>query len=369
MLLLKSLRRRKLDEECINRIDKALQKRKKSKTKYLFQPLEEFQYLQFKRNLTNKLNCNTVNIQPLLSNLDEFYFNTKLIYNCEIITHNKISGKENENQLVPEILHLIEKKQLKNISPSILLNAYLSILLSPNSSISYIFVKDFYIKNFDELADENKINTIFYLINYCNQALRSKQSFKLKEMFSLYEFSLKNGLLIKENIIDSASFKNIVTISTALSKHDWAFDFISKNKRYLKTKDSENVIKLSLARVYQSKGEDEKVIELVQDIVFQDVFDNIVVRTMMVKSYFSLNEWHTLDFYFESFQRFIKRNKGISPEMKLALTNMISVTRKLVKAKTVNGHSKNGLEELLHNTKPLFMSSWLQNKISQLKVQ
>jgi len=367
MLLLKSLRRRKLDEECISRIDKELQKRKKSKTRYLFQPLEQFQYLQFKRNLTNKLNCNTVNIEPLLSNLDEFYFNAKLIYNCEIVTHNKISGKENENQLVPEILRIIEKNQLKSTSQSILLNAYLFNLLSTKTNVEYDFVKDFYFRNFENFIDESKINGLYYFINYwtIGKGQSDKQK-RLEEMFDLYDFALEKDLLIEDKIIESSNFKNIVTISTALNKHDWAFNFINENKKYLKIKDAENVIKLSLARVHQSKGEDEKVIKLVQDVIFQDVFDNIVVRTIMVKSYFSLNEWHTLDFYFESFQKFIKRNKAISSEQKLALSNMISLTKRLVKAKTGKAYSKKSLQELLQNTKPLFMSSWLENKINQL---
>lgn len=367
MLLLKSLRRRKLDEECINRIDKELQKQNKSKTKHSEQPLEQFRYLQFKRNLTNKLNSNTVNIEPLLGKLDEYYFYTKLLYNCEIVTQKKISGKKNENILIPEILKLAEANQLKNEPSSILLNAYLFKLLSTSGEIEYDFVKEFYFKNFENLFYEDQKYALHYLINHCNQTLRAKQSNKLEEMFHLYEFALKKEILIEDNTIDSANFKNIVTISTAINKYEWAFNFINKYKKYLKTKDADSVIKLSLARVHQSKGEDEKVIELAQDIVFQDVFDNIVVRTMMVKSYFTLNEWHTLDFYFDSFQKFIKRNKGISLEMKLSLTNMISVTKKLVKAKTTSSHSKSSLEELLQNTKPLFMSSWLQAKINQLK--
>jgi len=368
MLLLKSLRRRKLDDECISIIDKELQKQSKSKIKRRGQPLEQFQYLHFKRNLTNKLNGKTVGIEPLLGNLDQYYFHTKLLYNCEIVTHNKISGKENENLLIPEISQIIEKRKIENTSPSVLLNVYLSDLLRANGKIEYDFVKAFYFKNFESFCNEDKTNAVLYLINYCNQALRSKQSAKLAEMFSLYDFASSKNLLIEDNTIESSNFKNIVTISTALNKHEWAFDFINKNRKYLKTNDADNVIKLSLARVYQSKGEDGRVIKLIQNIVFQDVFDNIVVRTMMVKSYFSLKEWHTLDFYFESFQKFVKRNKTISVDMKLALSNMISVSRKLVKANTTDSYSKKNLEELIQNTKPLFMSSWLHSKINQLKI-
>ena len=368
MLLLKSLRRRKLDDECINIIDKELQKQSKSKIKRKEQPLEQFQYLHFKRNLTNKLNCNTVSIEPLLHKLDEYYFHTKLLYNNEIITHNKISGKENENHLVSEILQLIENKESKKTSPSILLNTYLFHLLSGNEGTTYDFVKDYYFINFEKLIEEDKSNAIFYLINYWTiGAGCSEKNKKLDEMFNIYDFAIKKELLIEDKTMDSTTFKNIITISTALNKNDWAFIFINENKKYLKIKDAPNVVKLSFARVEHSKENYEKVIELTKDIVFQDVFDNISVRTIMVTSYFSLKEWHTLDFYFESFQKFIKRNKAISEETKLGLNNMISIIKKLVKAKTDNSYSKIYLEKLLENTKPLFMSSWLKSRINQLK--
>jgi len=286
MLLLKSLRRRKLDEECINRIDKELQKQNKSKAKYLTQPLEKFHYLQFKRNLTNKLNCNTVNIEPLLSNLDEFYFNAKLIYNCEIVTHNKITGKENENVLVPEITHLIEKDEIENTTPSIMLNAYLIKLLSTEEEIEYNFVRDFYFENFENLIEEDKFNAMTYLINHKYLSPGSMNNKTLEEIFELFKFSIDKGILVEDKTMNSANFKNIVSTSTALNKYDWAFNFINEYKKYLKDNEKNNVVNLCLAKVHQSKGEDEKVIELVQDIVFQDVFDNIVVRTMIVKSYF-----------------------------------------------------------------------------------
>jgi len=368
MLLLRSLRRRKLDDECINLVDKELQKQNKSEVKYLEQPLEQFQYLHFKRNLTNKLNCNTVKIEALLTKLDEYYFHTKLLYNCEIITHNKISGEESNNILASEILKLIEENEIKEVSPSILLNSYLIKLLSNNEDIEYEFVKDFYFENFESFNKKDKAHAIVYLVNYCNQALRSKQADKLTEIFTLYEFALIKGILIIDKTINSTIFKNIVTISTALNKHEWAFNFIHQNKKYLKVNEKDNVVKLCLAKVHQIKDENDAVIELIQDIVFQDVYDNIVVRTMMIKSYFALNEWHTLDFYFESFQKFVKRNKVISTDMKLALSNMISLTKKLVKAKTTKSYSKTKLNESLKNTKPIFMTSWLQGKINELKI-
>jgi len=365
MLLLKSLRRRKMDEECINLIDKEITKLDKSKEKYLDQDLERFQYNHFKRKLSNKMSTEAGLEHVILNDLDAYYFNVKLIYNCALITLEKVFYRDIDNLMIPEIIDKIEKGSLKKMSPSIQLNLYFLKLVGDESGANYEMIKHYYFENFEELNKEDKINAIIYLINYCNHENRFNQSTKLKEILFLYRFALDKNILIEDNTIASDNFKNIVTVGLALKEHHWVSQFIQKYSSNLKTSEKDNTYRLCKAKVYQSQGQNGKVIELLQNVEFQDLFDNITVRNMLLKSYYELKEWHTLDFFFDSFTKFVKRNKAISEHMKLGLSNMISFAKYLVKAQNSKKYTKVDLKLKFEESKPLFMNKWLLQKIDE----
>jgi len=366
MLLLKSLSRRKMDDECVSLIDKEIALIDKSKEKYLDQDLERFQYNHFKRKLSNKMSTEAGLEHTILNDLDAYYFNVKLIYNCALVTLEKVFFRDIDNLMIPEIIDKLEKGDLKKVTPSIQLNLYFLKLMSDEDNINYDEVKKYYFDNYEHLNQEDKINSIIYLTNYCNHENRFNHSTKLKEMLLLYKFAIEKNVFIEDNTMASIYFKNIVTVGLAVKEFDWVEQFIDQHKKYLKTKEKENTVKLCRAKVYQSKGENSKVIELIQFVEFQDLMDNIIVRTMLLKSYYELKEWHTLDFFFESFAKYVKRNKAMSENMKLTLSNMLSFTRHLVKVQGTKQYTKDDLEVKFENSKPLFMNKWLLQKIDEL---
>jgi len=366
MLLLKSLSRRKMDDECVNLIDKEIAQIDKSKEKYLDQDLERFQYNHFKHKLSNQMATNEGLEDVIMNDLDGYYFNVKLIYNCVLLTRKKVFVKDIDNLMIPEIISKLENGELKKNNPSIQLNYYFLKMMSDDDNINYDEVKNYYFEHYNNLNQEDKINSIIYLANYCNHENRFNHSTKLKEMLLLYKFAIEKNVLIEDNTIASNQFKNIVTVGLAMKEHDWVEQFINKHKKYLKTNEKENTVKLCQAKVYQSKGENSKVIELIQHVEFQDLMDNLTVRNMLLKSYYELSEWHTLDFFFESFSKYVKRNKAMSESMKIGLNNMISFAKYLVKARTTKKYTKNDLETKFENSKPLFMNKWLLQKIDEL---
>jgi len=365
MLLLKSLRRRKMDEVCVNLIDKEIVKIDKSKEKYLDQDLERFQYNHFKRKLSNKLTTEKGLEHIILNDLDAYYFNVKLIYNCVLVTLEKVFYRDINNLMIPEIIDKIEKGNLKKLSPSIQLNLHLLKLMSEESDTNYEETKNYYFKHFNDLNQEDKINAIIYFVNYCNHENRFNHSTKLKEILSLYKFALEKDILIEDNTMASQNFKNIVTVGAALKEHKWVAQFIQKYSPYLKSNEKDNTVTLCKAKVYQSQGENDKVIELLQFIEFQDFMDNVVTRTMLLKSYYELKEWHTLDFFFDSFGKFVKRHKAMSQQMKLVLNNMITFSKFLVKAQHSSQYTKRDLELKFEKSKPLLMNKWLLQKIDE----
>ncbi len=366
MLLLKSLRRRKMDEACVHLIDKEITKIDKAKAKYLDQDLERFQYNHFKHKLSNKIANNEGLEHEIMNDLDAYYFNIKLIYNCVLLTREKIFFKDIDNLMIPEIIKKLENDELKKVSPSIQLNYYFLKLMSEENESNYEEVKQYYFEQYEHLNEEDKINGIIYLTNYCNRENRFNHSTKLKEMLLLYKFSIEKDILVEDNTINTNQFKNIVTVGLAMNEDDWVTNFIETHQQYLKENDKENTVTLCQAKVFQSQGNNNKVIELLQNIEFQDLFDNITMRNMLLKSYYELQEWHTLDFFFESYAKFVKRNKAMSEHIKLGLSNMISYTKYLVKAQNLNKYNKQEIELKYENSKPLFLNKWLIQKIDEL---
>jgi len=365
MLLLKSLRRRKMDEECVNLIDKEIAKLDKSNEKYLDQDLERFQYNHFKHKMANKIVDNEGLEHEMMNDLDAYYFNVKLIYNCVQLTREKIFFKDIDNMMIPEIVEKLEKKELKKVNPSIMLNYYFLKLMSEENESNYEDVKKYYFEYYKNLNEEDKINGVIYLTNYCNRENRFNHSTKLKEMMVLYKFSIEKKILVEDNTINTNQFKNIVTVGLAMKEDDWVTNFIESHQQYLKDNDKKNTVTLCEAKVFQSQGENSKVIELLQHVEFQDFMDNVITRTMLLKSYYELKEWHTLDFFFESFSKFVKRNKAMSKHMKIALSNMIAFSKFLVKAKHSNQYTKKDIELKFEDSKPLLMNKWLLQKIDE----
>jgi len=206
---------------------------------------------------------------------------------------------------------------------------------------------------------------LIYLNNFCLLKNNKVDRKFLEESYDLYCFGLENELLLENGEMYPIDFKNIVIIGTGLKKYGWVHAFIQKHAVLLPPEIRENIVLICKAQLAKSKGNLGEVIDLLQDFEFNNVYDNLTSRSLLMRCYYELGEMHTLTFFIESFTKFVNRNKSLSGEVKLAVLNMIKFTKFLCNAK-YQKESKEKLKTKLDNLSPIYAKKWLLKQIEEL---
>src|SRR5690606_2223412 len=107
------------------------------------------------------------------------------------------------------------------------------------------------------------------------------------------------------------SFKNIVTNGLRLSEFDWVEKFIHDYSSRLDEKHRENAVTFNLAQLFFYKKDYPKVISHLSQVEYEDITYNLNSKTLLMASYFELDELEALNSLLDTFRVYLNRNKKI----------------------------------------------------------
>jgi hypothetical protein len=307
------------------------------------------------------------NIESIALNLDRFYLAEKLRYYCTVLNHQHLAALNYQILFIEEIIEHVEKHDYSDVPPIVL---YYQILLTykyPENKAHYDRLKQL-IEDHIHLFPESEAKEIIdAALNYGIKRMNAGEEEYVREVFNLYNKSLENKLLMIRGQITPWSFKNVITIALRLREFDWVESFIHDYSQLLDERYRDNAITFNLAQLYFYRKEYQKVIQQLNQVEYDDMTYNLNSKTLLMASYYELDEIEALGSLLDTFRVYLNRNKELPATRRKHYLNTISIVRKL--SRITNGDSKQ-IEKLtteVETTQGVVSKNWILEKLAALK--
>lgn len=286
--------------------------------------------------------------------------NRQLSYNFRYDFSEDIEFTEN-------LIKYIKQKSFK--SEPILLIYY-------NMLMTYISENDFYFNEFRNLVNKHfelfnrkeKRNFHLAMESYClrkstkGSVTYTKKNFEVhKEMLhhNTYSYDQSNNIL-------PLVFKNFVKVGIMVKEFDWTTKFIEEYKNKLTSGYDDNIYCFSYSYLYFKKGDYDKSLEYLSKVNYEDVYDKLNVKALLIQLYYEMNFGEELLSQIDTFKHFLLNDKKIDIEIKRIYSKFIYFVNKLIKLNEdfQNRYDIVSVKKELENS-VIYDKDWLLEKIEE----
>lgn len=309
---------------------------------------------------------------------DKYYFSAKLRILCEILNREKILNAQYAKPVENEILDIIRKhKKLFLDVPAI--HCYYEIyqLLQTADDPEQLDQALNTLNRHQKSFTDSELKSMYaYLSNYCIQEVNKGNATFTPILFDMQKLLLQNKILLEDGVLSHISYRNIVAIAIKLNAYGWAEKFIEDYKSNIAERHQDNAYNLSKANLFYAQGEYQETVYLLNQVEFTDVYYASTAKYTLLKAYYALKEFETLDYFVSSFQLYLKRNKEISVNFKKSSENFLKLFKKLLLiVKQVDYREKEKLEkkksqlvEAINTEKTLANKAWLLQELTKVEL-
>ncbi len=308
------------------------------------------------------------NVEDIAKNIDLFYFSEKLRIVCEVLSRQNLASYDYKISLIDEIVNYVHSPDFEAVPPVLVYYQIYLLYTEPENEEHYhklMTLLDEYSVFFPEeiVKDELYMSAQNYCIKKINQG---NQKF-LKELFFLYQTLLKKEIIIANGEISPWYFRNIVVVALRLGEYLWTEDFIIKYQDFLEEDFRLNTVTYNLAQLYFYQKKYEKVIEQLQNVEYDDITYSLNSKTMLMATFYELDDIDPLFSLMESFRTYLNRQKSLPPSKVRDYLNLIRFTKRLVRLIPKDREAIHKLKEDVLKEKGAVNANWLLEKIAELE--
>ncbi len=306
------------------------------------------------------------NIEQIAENLDRFYLAEKLRYYCTILNHKHLAALDYKMLFIDDIIRHVEEHDYNDIPP---IQIYYQILLTykkPEDKKHYDQLKiliDKYISLFPEFEAKEILDAA---LNYSLKRMNAGETAYINETFELYKNFLESGILLVKGQITPWSFKNIVTTGLRLNEFDWIEKFIQNYSHKLDPKLRVNAITFNMAQFYFYKRDYTQVIRQLSQVEYDDMTYNLNSKTLLMASYYELDEIEALGSLLDTFRIYLSRNKELPQVRRKHYLNTISIVRRLSKIASGDKKEIDKLRKEVEGPQGVVSKNWILEKLALL---
>lgn len=203
--------------------------------------------------------------------------------------------------------------------------------------------------------------------NYCAFKINSGDAAFYQQMFGIYQKMLASGLLLEDGVLAEGNYKNVITSGLRTGAFAWVEQFINDYSGLLPVHLRDNARTFNLANLYSHQRQHQKVIELLQNVEYSDVMYALSSKIILIRTYYDLGEFLTLDSLLESFRIYIRRNQLISNNLKSEYLKFIHFVRQLTRLDLYDKAQLARLKQKVAAATSATPKKWLQEKIEALE--
>lgn len=305
------------------------------------------------------------NFSALHQSLDVYYIQEKLRHYFGALNFQRIRNVEIDVGISALMLDVVKDSVfLKTPSINIYYHAYL--LLEHTNENNFIQLRELLKNNYNQFLFSEIFDLYTLLQNICIQQINAGKSEYLNNLMDVYEDIMNVELFSQENNITPWFYKNIITAGLLTGKFDWISDFIEKHTVLLPENERENAYFYNLANLYFYKEEYSETIAILNQVTFTDVVYELDGRWLLIRAYYELDEFKSLDSLLSSFRLYLLRNKLITSSRKKQYLNLIRYVQKIIKMLPSEKNKIEKLKNKLSQEKNVPTKKWLLNKLSEM---
>ncbi len=307
-------------------------------------------------------------MQDALTNLTHYFSLERLFLGIDLINREAIFSEKNHFNPQQAAIDLPENNLICQLFQGI-------IALNKNQTeADFINLKELYLNNINQIREIYSKEIFFFLTNHAIRQLKFKEQLYTQLLFQLYELGLQRGLLLEKDKIEPGTFFNIVSASSKLKKFEWANQFIQTYQFHIAAPYSEETRQLSISYLNFNQGKYEAVIKLLSTRRFTNLFYQINVRTLLLRSYYKLFEQNVTYYPLliaqcESFIKLLQRNQKLQENKKHATLLFTKLLKVIVESKytgSYNREKKQQFLDIIHQSKGITLQGWLVEILDHL---
>ena len=370
-LLLYTYRVRKLDKPFLNTLklaEKQLDEQPRRDVTHAF-----YQYLleedRYRFMSERQEHLHQTNLQQVVDNLDKYYILNKMRYCAEIINNKNVVAINYKLFLYEEIMNHIRHNPLDYVPAAKVYYNIILTLTEPENKIHYTNLLDLLDEHHKLFSKEEIFDMYVYAKNYCIRKINHGDTEYIKELFELYKVMLRDKIILKDNQLSQFDYKNIVYLGLRSDQFEWVKNFIVKYNENLDISIRQNAFTFNMAYYYFFQKDYDEVLTLLRSVEFTDFYYHLDSKSLLLKTYYELEETEAFFSLVEAFKVYIKRNGLIPGYQKAGYNNMIKLTSRLFKWKLNPKNNPEEIVEEIENTKPVVDILWLRKKVEEVQLK
>jgi hypothetical protein len=300
--------------------------------------------------------------------LDCYYISRKLQHLCDVLGYSSSLDKSIELPQIPGLLEYLPGSHYMK-EPSV--QAYFltaQMLRQPDETSYYQAVRDYLNAHLHEFSEEEQNAFYTHLINYCIDA-RINKGFTgfFEELFSLYQTTIREGVLIEKGMMPINHFKNIITVGLKVRAFEWVEWFIETYTPLLPEAERDDALSFNLAKVAFEQKDYQRVITLLQEVEYRNLVYALGGKLILLRTYFEMGEYLPLDSLVDSFRNYLRRNTMISNDLKRQYLNLLRFIKRLTTVTPRDAKALGRLEKQIRECRNLVARQWLLSKAAELQ--
>jgi hypothetical protein len=307
------------------------------------------------------------NLLQTIEALDAFYLINKLNYLAAILHYKNFLSLQGEVKLFNEVMQHLKKNKYEHVPAISIYHRIVLSLIEPKKEEHFHTLKKLLASHYPLFPKQAARNMYAFAINFCIRKINFGKLEYVKELFSLYQQMLKAQLMTdNEGMISQFDYKNIVTVGLRAGDAKWTEKFIRDYKNNIPKADRQNAYTFNLAKLYFYQKKYDKVLPLLQDVVYSDIFYQLDSKTTLMKAFYELQDYLPLMSLKESFRILLRRKKVISEQNRINYMNFIRFTMKLYRVDVKDKQKLVALTKAIKGSTNVADKGWLLEKVEEL---
>ncbi len=319
--------------------------------------------------LTKEDNFSNYNIA-----MDKWYLSNKMHTHLLSMSVSKVNNKKYNYDIFKIDKH---KEKIYKRDPLIkTLRAARYLVLEPNDERCNHLFKTLK-KNIHKIPNHQAKDLYMIAINYYTSKIRQGPFQYYRKVFDLYDNLDKNNMLLDGDIMPILTLKTVIAASCHCGELDWANEILHKYKNNIPKYYRKNVFLFNEAVILFYKKQYKEAESKLQDVwkkPFNPTYD-LNCRTLLLKASYetdlNVKEAKYAISNFDSALNFIKKNKDMNNENRIAFYNYINTLKKLFKIKNglLEKNELSKVEQEVNAFKLIQDKQYLLDKIEGLKLE
>jgi hypothetical protein len=273
---------------------------------------------------------------------DVAYLTLKLRLICLLAAHQTLYSGGHAATWEAEVIAFAEKNfAYKHPAIETYLHCY-RMMRHPEDASHFQEFKRLLLADTGTFAAEEMHGLFIWAINYCIRRLNAGEKHYFREAIDLYKPGLESGYLLENGVLPRFTYHNVVAAGLQTGEMEWVHQFIHQYKNSLEKPYRESAFHFNLARLEFARKRYDSVLDLLQKANYRDVLVNLATKTLLLKTYYELDEFDLLQSHLDAMQNYISRKRVLGYHR----TNYLNIIRYAGKLLSVNFSNKKELDKL-----------------------